>query len=133
MCGMPPLVDDDDYGSRSTMPKPTDEDLKLCMKALARCKAVGKDGIPTEVYDASAVAQTELFELVKGCWSEEGVPSDAVIGVFVTIFKNKGSSEDFTKYRFICLLNHAFKLLSCYLLPKFMPLAMGHLLLYYLC
>ena len=93
------------------------------MKALARCKAVGRDGIPTEVYDASVVAHTELFERVKGCWSEEDVPSDAMIGVFVTIFKNKGSSEGFTKYRFTCLLNHAFQLLSCYLLLKFMPLA----------
>jgi hypothetical protein len=120
---MPPLVDCDECGSRATIPRPTDEELELCMKALGRCKAVGKDGIPIEVFDASVVAQAELFGLVKDYWAKEDVPSDAVIGVFVTIFKNKGSSENFSKYRFICLLNHAFKLMSCYLLLKFMPLA----------
>ena len=52
------------------------------MKALARYKAVGKDGIPIEVFDASTVAQAKLFDFVKDCWAEEDVPSDAVIGVF---------------------------------------------------
>ena len=64
-----------------------------------------------------------MFELIKLCWDEEDVPVDIVIGIFVTIFKRKGSSENFSKYKFICLLNHAFKMLSIYLLLQFMPLS----------
>ena len=51
------------------------------------------------------------------------MPADLVTGVFVTVFKRKGSSQDFSKYRFICLLNHAFKLMSCYLLSQFVSLS----------
>ena len=79
-----------------------------------------EDGIPIEVFKASRVAREMLFELVKTIWKEEEVPEELVVGLFITIFKNKGSSNDFTKYRFICLLNHAFKLLSSYLLRQFM-------------
>ena len=69
------------------------------------------------------VAKGLLFNLVRRCWDEEDVPIDVVIGVFVIVFKRKGSSQDFSKYRFICLLIHAFKLMSCYLLSQFVPMA----------
>ena len=97
----------------------SDEDLLFCLKALKNCKAAGKDEIPAEVYKSSAVARELLFEIVRMCWRGEDVSEELVQGVFVTIYKNKGSSEDFTKYRFICLLNHSFKLLSAYLLLEF--------------
>ena len=48
----------------------------------------------------------------------EAVPSAMAEGLFVPIFKNKGSADDFSKYRFICLLNHALKLLSSYMLLR---------------
>ena len=41
-----------------------------------------------------------------------------VEGLFVMLDKNKGSSEDMTKYRALCLLNHSYKLLSSYLLMR---------------
>jgi hypothetical protein len=107
-------VEEDEYGIRSTVPAPTDENLELRLKTLGKCNTVGKDEIPIEVFAASKVAKGVLFDLIRRCWDEEGVPIDAVIGVVVTIFKRKGSSQDFSKYRFICLLNHAFKLMSCY-------------------
>ena len=34
------------------------------------------------------------------------------------VYKNKGSSDDFTKYRFICLLSHASKVISVCLLRR---------------
>ena len=37
---------------------------------------------------------------------------DMTTGVFVMLFKNKGSSDDCSKYRMICLLPHAYKMLS---------------------
>ena len=51
-------------------------------------------------------------------WEEEEVPEDMICGLFVMIYKGKGSSDDLTKYRCICLLNHAYKLLSAVLLIK---------------
>ena len=41
---------------------------------------------------------------------EEDVPKELVRGVFIPIFKEKGSPDDMEKYRYICLLNHSFKL-----------------------
>ena len=38
--------------------------------------------------------------------------------ILVGSYKNKGSSEDFTKYRFICLLSHASKVISVCLLRR---------------
>ena len=52
---MPKMVEEDEYSIKSTVPAPTDEKLELCLKALGRCKAVGKDEIPIEVFAASKV------------------------------------------------------------------------------
>ena len=36
------------------------------------------------------------------CWrEEEEVPEEMVKGVFVLLFKNKGSQDDMSKYRFV--------------------------------
>ena len=51
-------------------------------------------------------AKDQLFTLVRQCWMEEDVPAEMVKGVFVPLFKNKGSQDDMSKYRFVCLLTH---------------------------
>ena len=106
---------------------PSDADLDKCLQALNDCKAVGEDEIQAELYKASSVARRELFDLIKQCWLEEDVPEDMVRGLFVTLFKNKGSSEDMSKYRCICLLNHAYKMLSSYLLLRLLREITGFL------
>jgi hypothetical protein len=84
---------------------PSEEDLDFCLNALANAKAVGEDGIPIEAYRASESARADLFQLIRDIWREEDVPAQLTRGVFCPFFKNKGSSEDMSKYRFICLLN----------------------------
>ena len=59
-----------------------------------------------------------LFEVVKECWREEQVPKELVKGVFVPLYKNKGSQDDKNNYRFVCLLPHSYKLLACVLLRR---------------
>ena len=46
------------------------------------------------------------------------MPADFVIGEFIMIYKNKGSKYDMIKYRFLCMLNHAYKMLSSYMLLR---------------
>ena len=99
---------------------PSDEDLEICLKALAKAKAVGVDGIPVEAYRASESAKAALFQLIREIWRKEIVPDTLTRGIFVPFYKNKGSSDDMSKYRFICLLNHAYKVLSCLVLRKMM-------------
>lgn len=95
---------------------PSDEELEMCLKALKRSRAAGWDGVPAEAYQCSKVARFALFALVKRIWTEEVCPEELAKGVFVPLYKNKGSSDDMNKYRFLCLLLHAYKLLSSYLL-----------------
>jgi hypothetical protein len=98
--------------------EPTDKDLDFCLEALKRSKACGADGIPVEVYQLSPNARKMLYDIVKRIWREENVPDGMVEARFVMLYKNKGSSEDVTKYRALCLLNHGYKLLSSYLLKR---------------
>ena len=63
-------------------------------------------------------AREELFSLVRSIWSMEEISENFVTGIFVTVYKNKGSPNEMDKYRLTCLLNHAYKLLSHYLLKR---------------
>eukprot|EP01050_Picozoa_sp_SAG11_P030122 SAG11_NODE_8779_length_977_cov_1.796128_1_plen_271_part_00 len=94
----------------------TDEELNFCAKALKKSKACGMDGIPAETFKEDGPLRKGLYNLIRRIWEEEEVPEDLVCGLFVMIYKGKGSSDDLTKYRCICLLNHAYKLLSAVLL-----------------
>ena len=97
---------------------PSYEVLEKVLESLSNCKAAGWDGVWAEVYKASAAARNALFELVISCVRNEEVPWEMVLGEFVTIYKNKGSTEDMSMYRFICLLTHTYKLLSGWLLRR---------------
>ena len=106
---------------------PEDKDLEVCLKAMKNGKATGDDQIPIEVYQSSPTAKTRLFALVRRCWHDEDVPEKLVLGVFIPLYKNKGSVDDMSKYRFICLLSHAYKLLSAYLLLRLLRDVDGYL------
>ena len=81
-------------------------------------KATGKDNIPAEVWQRSAVAQDELFKFIKQVWRKESVPANLAVCIFVMIFKRKGSHNDCSKYRAIGLLNHTYKIMSVILLKR---------------
>jgi hypothetical protein len=106
---------------------PSDDDLFLCLKALKKRKAAGKDEVPIEVFQKAEGAREDLFQLVRLCWGREVIPESLAEGCFIALYKNKGSSNDFTKYRFICLLNHAYKVISTYLLLRLVRETEGYL------
>ena len=78
-------------------------------------KATGDDGLPAEVFKNSQVAKDILFEFLQHVWDKECVPMELAMGVFVMIYK-KGAPDEFSNYRCICLLNHAYKILSVVLM-----------------
>ena len=88
------------------------------VNGMSKHKATGPDGIPIEVFKASAAAKAMLKELISRMWVEEEVPESFGRAVFVMLFKNKGSSNDPSKYRCIGLLNHSYKVLSSILLGR---------------
>jgi exonuclease III/alkylhydroperoxidase family enzyme len=97
---------------------PTDEELEFCLAALANRKCMGHDQVPIEAYRLSTQAKGDLFALIRRMWLEEDVPSDLVLCELITIYKGKGSPDDFTKYRCLGMLTHGYKVLSCLLLKR---------------
>jgi hypothetical protein len=95
---------------------PRREILELCLAALKKSKAVGLDGIPCEAFQSSDAAKEDLFALVTQIWIQEQVPEAMSKSEMIPFYKNKGSSNDFTKYRMIGLINHAMKMVSTILL-----------------
>ena len=65
-----------------------------------------------EIFCDIETVKRECFELVMQIWDTEDMPDEFVRGTFIPIYKNKGSPDDPSKYRQICLLPHAYKLLS---------------------
>jgi hypothetical protein len=74
--------------------------------------------VPIEAYRASTEASSDLFGLIRRIWREEDVPEELVLCELLTIYKGKGDSDDFTKYRCLGMLTHAYKVLSCLLLKR---------------
>ena len=92
------------------------EEFEEAVKHMRSGKATGADEIPAEVFKHSAVAKEMLFKFLKKVWDKEHVPAALAVGIFVMIFK-KGSHDDCSNYhRCICLLNHAYEILSVVIL-----------------
>eukprot|EP01047_Picozoa_sp_COSAG01_P024339 COSAG01_NODE_1502_length_10101_cov_6.907119_7_plen_224_part_00 len=91
---------------------------ETALKVLKKMKAPGRDGFPIELYQKNVFCRDQLFKLIDLMWKYEMAPADMLQGVFCPIYKNKGSAEDLTKYRFICLLSHASKVVSVCLLRR---------------
>ena len=96
----------------------TREEFEKAVKRMKKCKATGTDGVPAEVWQNSSVAKEKLFQFLEQVWNKESVPAELAVGIFVMIFKGKGSSDDCSGYRCIGLLNHAYKILTVILLQR---------------
>ena len=92
----------------------SDKELDDALFAMKPGKAPGWDEIPAEVYQNSATARTELYRIIRIIFDTECIPAELVRGIFIMIYKKK-ARDDFSNYRAICLLCHAYKLLSAVL------------------
>ena len=104
----------------------SENELTDCLLALHSGKATGWDNIPIEAYRGSSGARSELFRICRLMWTTEQVPADLVRGTFVMIYK-KGQRDNFDNYRAICLLCHAYNLLSAVVARRLMEVLDGHL------
>ncbi|KAI8514508.1 hypothetical protein Bbelb_070990 [Branchiostoma belcheri] len=89
----------------------SDSELEECLKALKSGQAPGYDKIPIEAYQHSPAAKRELFRAVHLIWESEIIPAELVKGIFIMLYKKK-DRNNYSNYRAICLLSHAYKLLS---------------------
>ena len=92
----------------------SDKKLDDSLFAIKPGKAPGWDEIPAEVYQNSQTARTELYRIIRIIFDTESIPAELVRGIFIMIYKKK-ERDNFSNYRAICLLCHAYKLLSAVL------------------
>ena len=105
----------------------TREEFNNAVRRMKSNKAAGPDGIPVEVFKHSSEAKEAMFEFLQLVWENEKLPENFAQARFVMLFKNKGSSNDPSKYRCIGLLNHAYKILSLIILSRLMECSGNYL------
>ena len=96
------------------------KEVEHAVKCLSNEKSPGVDEIPIELIKHSPEAIGELHELINQVWTAEHtvLPDDWSQGLFVNIYKNKGSKNDPANYRPICLLCHAYKAFAIIILER---------------
>ena len=96
----------------------TRQEFERAVATMPNHKAVGPDGIPAEAIKFCPAVKDSLFEIVQKIWELETLPQGFAQANFTMLYKNKGSSNDPSKYRCIALLNHAYKILSKIILAR---------------
>ena len=109
----PPEIDSTRVCEATVSPEEylTEDELEDCLKNMKDGKAPGPDDLPIEAFKYSTAAKSELFRVIRLIWDTECIPPELVKGVFVMLYK-KNNRDEFKNYRAICLLCHAYKLLS---------------------
>ena len=95
-----------------------EEEIIAGLKKMKNGKATGIDDIPAEIYKVCPVCKQALIMLLQKIWKDEVVPKAFAQAKFVMLFKNKGSSDDPTRYRCLGMLNHSYKVLTQCLLAR---------------
>ena len=106
-------------GDFAALPNSKDPDAELTRQefeeashSMKNDKANGADGIPAEVWANSVEAKEALFAFLQMIWLKEEVSENLAVCIFIMLYKNRGSKDDFTKYRAIGLLNHSYKIMT---------------------
>ena len=101
------------------------EELHSALKASARNKKPGSDGLPYEFFSHFwDLLGPELLEVLLDCFQDQHAPSlpaSMSQGVITLLYKGKGSRSLLDSYRPITLLNSDYKLLAKALATRFGP------------
>ena len=82
---------------------------KQTLRLISDEKTVVPHGVLIEAYKHCPSIVDEFFSLTDRIWTEEKVSTNFVRGKFIIFFKNKGSPNNTTKYRYI---GHEYKVFS---------------------
>jgi hypothetical protein len=102
---------------------PTKEEVKVAVDKLKNNKALGPDGIPSEILkEGYKYMENSVCELIVQIWKEERIPSSWVKSLICPIHK-KGDVQNCENFRGISLVNVAFKVLTMVLYGRLKPYA----------
>ena len=103
---------------------PTSDEISKATDALTTGKALGKDGILSEIlWFAKNPSLGYLCELLSLCWREGTVPQDIGDANIVTLYINKGDRGDCNNYCSISFLSIVGKLFAHVVLKRLLALA----------
>jgi hypothetical protein len=94
-----------------------ESEILFFMLSMKSRKSPGADGIQIELIRSSSDATTAFINLCKRVWEEEKFPEQWHEGQFVCLFK-KGCKDDPNNYRALCMLSHAYKVISSVILNR---------------
>ena len=104
--------------SRELNAELTRQEFEEPVRSMKKGKTQGVDGIPSEVWSNSLGRSQNNTFWIPGkhrnfLWHKEDVPENLSLCRFIMLYKNKGSKDDYTKYRVIGILNYTYNLKSC--------------------
>ena len=86
-------------------------EVKVAISRMKNGKATGMDGIPVEVMKCLGEDGIDmLWDLMKGVYEEEKIPTEWRDSVIIPIYKEKGDIQDCGNYRGIKLMSHIMKI-----------------------
>ena len=86
-------------------------EVKVAISRMKNGKATGMDGIPVEVWKCLGEEGIDmLWDLMKGIYEQEKIPTEWRDSVIIPIYKEKGDIQDCGNYRGIKLMSHTMKI-----------------------
>ena len=95
------------------------DEIKKAIHHTSSGRALGKDGIPAEIYKAAGPNALKAFhDVLLSIWEEEKMPDDFRDALIVSLYKNKRSKSDCGNYGGISLLSIAGKIFARVILNR---------------
>ena len=86
-------------------------EVRVAISRMKNGKATGMDGIPVEFWKCLGEEGIDmLWDLMKGIYEQETIPTEWRDSVIIPIYKEKGDIQDCGNYRGIKLMSHTMKI-----------------------
>ena len=107
----PRSIFDDGVPNKGLTQEISGNEVKVAISRMKNGKATGMDGIPVEVWKCLGEEGIDmLWDLMKGIYEQEKIPTEWRDSVIIPIYKEKGDIQDCGNYRGIKLMSHTMKI-----------------------